>query len=79
MTLLLGITFGLAVVGVAVGLILLAGRGQTAVVLSNGYSTNGSNGYSTNGTYKNEEKWSVVKDNDGRVKDIIVHRTATVL
>lgn len=64
--LLLGITFGFAVVGLAVGLVLLATRAQSVVLSSN-------NGY----TFKNEERWSVVKDNDGRIKDIVVHREAS--
>lgn len=67
-TLILGITFGFAVVGLAIGLSLLARAQSPTVILSNG------NGQS----YKNEERWSVVKDANGRVKDIVVHREATV-
>lgn len=65
--LLLGITFGFAVVGLVIGLTLLVARAQPAVVLS------ANNGY----TYKNNETWSVVKDADGRIKDITVHREAS--
>jgi hypothetical protein len=69
-TLILGLTLGLAVVGVAIGFFLMianARQAQQTVVLPS------SNGV----TYRNEEKWSVVKDVDGRVQDIIVHREAT--
>ena len=64
-TLLLGVTLAFAVVGMVIGFSLLMTRAQsTAVVL-------GQRGY------HNEEQWSVVKDNDGRVRGITVHRNAT--
>lgn len=66
--LLLGVTFGFAVVGLIIGVSLLMARGQPTVVLSS------NNGYST---YKNSETWSVVKDKDGRVREIKVDRLAT--
>lgn len=70
-TLLLGITFGFAVVGLVIGLTYLMSKAQAppTVVLSGT-----SNGYAT---YKNEEKWSVIKDQDGRVRQIVVNRHAT--
>lgn len=68
LALIVGISFGFGVVALAIGFFLLAKNSQPDVVLSN-------NGATT--TYKNEERWSVVKDSDGRVRDIIVHREAT--
>lgn len=70
-TLLLGITFGFAVVGLVIGLTYLMSKAQAppTVVLSGT-----SNGYTT---YKNEEKWVAVKDSDGRVREIVVSRHAT--
>lgn len=69
-TLLLGVTFGLAVVGVAIGFVMLIARAQTATpTISLAMPAQ---------QYNNEERWSVVKDANGRVKDIIVHREATV-
>lgn len=70
MTLLLGITFGFGVVALAIGLFMMFKNAQPTVVLTNGT-------YGTTSTYKNEERWSVVKDKDGRVRDIVVHREAT--
>lgn len=66
--LLLGVTFGFAVVGLIIGVSLLMARAQPTVVLGS------NNGYST---YKNSETWSVVKDKDGRVREIKVDRLAT--
>ena len=60
----LGITFGFAVVGLLIGFSLMTARTQT-VVLPNSSS------------YNNEEHWGVVKDSDGRVKEITVKRHAT--
>lgn len=66
LALIVGISFGFGVVALAIGFFLIA-KNSTQVVLS-------SNGATT--TYKNEERWSVVKDGDGRVRDIVVHREA---
>lgn len=67
-TLILGVTLGLTIVGVAIGLLLMLSNARQAapqVVLSNpSYSA------------VNDERWSVVKDADGRVRDIIVHKLA---
>lgn len=62
-TLLLGVTFGLAVVGVVAVFIMLAKNNTPVLALSAQ-------------TYNNEEKWDVVKDSNGRVKTIVVHREA---
>lgn len=67
LALIVGISFGFGVVALAIGLFLVAKNSAPQVVLGNGATT----------TYKNEERWSVVKDADGRVRDIIVHREAT--
>lgn len=67
LALLVGISFGFGVVALAIGFFLMAKNSQPAVVLSD----------TSTSTYKNEERWSVVKDGEGRVRDIIVHRTAT--
>lgn len=69
-TLLLGITFGFAVVGLVIGLTYLMSKAQSPTVVLSGTS----NGYTT---YKNEEKWVAVKDADGRVREIVVSRHAT--
>lgn len=62
-TLLLGVTFGFAVVGVVIGFVLLAGRTASPVL-------------ALPMQYNNDERWSVVKDADGRVREVIVHREA---
>lgn len=66
LALIVGISFGFGVVALAIGFILLNKTSQPQVVLSSNGAT----------TYKNEERWSVLKDSDGRVRDIIVHREA---
>jgi hypothetical protein len=68
-TLLLGVTLGLAIVGTILGVIVLASRASQSPTLSLQMPPQQ--------TYNNEERWSVVKDANGRVKDIIVHREAT--
>lgn len=65
-TLLLGVTFGFAVVGVIIGFILLTKSSTPALSLS-----------LPTQTYNNEEKWDVIKDQNGRVKTVVVHREAT--
>lgn len=64
-TLLLGVTFGLAVVGVVAVFIVLA-KSNTSPTLA----------LSTPQQYNNEEKWDVVKNANGRVQTIVVHREA---
>lgn len=62
-TLLLGLTLGLAVVGLAISLLILTKSTAPAIL-------------ATPSSYSNEERWTVIKDSDGRVKNVIVHREA---
>lgn len=65
-TLLLGVTFGLAVVGVVAVFIMLAKNPSPTLAMT-----------APAQTYNNQEEWDVVKDANGRVKTIVVHREAT--
>lgn len=64
-TLLLGVTFGLAVVGVVAVFVMLAKGSSPTLVMAQPALV-----------YNNKEEWDVVKDENGRVKTIVVHREA---
>lgn len=66
-TLILGVTLGLAVVSVVFTVVLLASRASATVAFAAPQAL----------SYQNEERWRVVKDENGRVRDIVVHRDAT--